>query len=327
MITLGHGAGGRLTHDLIERHFIAKLANPYLSELLDSGIVDDIALTTDAYVVSPICFPGGDIGRLAVCGTVNDLAMVGAEPLGLTAAFVLEEGLSEMLLERVVSSMAEAAREAGVAVVSGDTKVVPKGACDQMFITTAGAGRLTEGFRPNPSAIQCGDSIILSGTIADHGMAVMAARQNLAISGNLESDSAPLNGLVSDLREFGSEVRALRDPTRGGVATTLNELARASGTTMLLNETAIPIHPATLTTCELLGIDPLHVANEGKLIAVVSREVTDIVLEALRRHKRGQSAACIGGVQKGRPRVLLETAYGTQRIVRVPDGEILPRIC
>jgi hydrogenase expression/formation protein HypE len=327
MITLGHGAGGRLMQQLIEAHFLSKLKSVALTARLDSGIVDDLALTTDAYVVSPIFFPGGDIGRLAVCGTVNDLAMVGAKPIGLTAAFILEEGLEKAVLDRVVSSMAAAAEEAGVEVVSGDTKVVPRGACDKMFITTAGVGRVHDGFTPRPTEIRPGDRVVVSGSIADHGMAVMASRQELSISGDLESDVAPLNGMVEALRPLGRAVRALRDPTRGGVASAVNEMAEASGCELTLRETDIPVRSATVTACELFGIDPLHVANEGKLIAVVSKDATREALGLLRAHPFGRNAAVIGAVQKGKPRVVLETAIGARRILRAPQGEILPRIC
>jgi hydrogenase expression/formation protein HypE len=327
MITLGHGAGGQLTRRLIESCFLPELNNPALSALLDAAVLDDLALTTDAYVVSPIFFPGGDLGRLALSGTVNDLAMVGARPLGIAAAFILEEGLDEDVLHRVVRAMAAAAEEAGVKVVAGDTKVVPRGACDGLFITTSGVGRLSPDFRPNPGNIRPGDAVIVSGTIADHGMGVMTARQGLSISGDITSDVAPLNTLVDALRPFGKHIRALRDPTRGGLAATANELAEACGATIALREAAIPIRPATNTACELLGIDPLHVANEGKLVAVVSDEVKNDVIQALRDHPLGRNAALIGEVAPGQPRVELDTALGTRRVVRLPEGEILPRIC
>lgn len=327
MITLGHGAGGQLTRRLIETCFVEKLQNPTLSALLDSAVLGDVALTTDAYVVSPLFFPGGDLGRLAVAGTVNDLAMVGARPLGLAAAFILEEGLPRATLDRVVQSMADTAAEAGVEVVTGDTKVVPRGACDQIFITTSGVGRLTADFRPEPGAVQEGDAVIVSGTIADHGMAVMSAREGLTISGDVKSDVAPLCGLVDALRPFGANVRALRDPTRGGIAATVGELAEAAGATIVLSEPRLPIGSATNTACELFGIDPLHVANEGKLIAVVANDAADDVLDALRAHPLGRDAQLIGAVVPGKTRVELETALGTRRVVRVPQGEILPRIC
>ncbi len=327
MITLGHGAGGLLTRRLIETRFLSRLKSPVLSSLLDSAVLGDLALTTDAYVVSPMVFPGGDLGRLALCGTVNDLAMVGATPVGIAAAFILEEGLSEETLDEMVRSMAEAAEEARVEVVAGDTKVVPRGACDGMFITTSGVGRLHESFSPRPSAITPGDAILVSGTIADHGMAVMCAREGLSISGDVMSDVAPLNHLVNRLRGFSSGIRALRDPTRGGLAATANELAEAGGLTLVLQEPAIPVRPSTRTACELFGIDPLHVANEGKLVAVVSEDVKDNVLRTLRSHPFGRDAALIGRVVSGKPRVELDTALGTRRIVRLPQGEILPRIC
>ena len=327
MITIGHGAGGRMTRRLIEDHFLPHFNNPVLSELTDAAVLGDIAITTDAYVVTPRFFPGGDLGRLAVSGTVNDLAMAGATPLGLTASFILEEGLPLEELDRIVASMSETAKEAGVIIVTGDTKVVPRGACDGMFITTSGVGHVHPEFAPSPKQIVEGDAVILSGTLADHGTAVMAARQKLSIAGDLRSDTAPIADLVFALRDAGIQVHALRDPTRGGVAESLNEMAEAARATVVLEENRLPIRPAVRALSELLGIDPLHVANEGKLLALVPGDQADAALTALRGRPLGREAACIGTVEAGKPRLLLTTALGTRRIIRLPEGEILPRIC
>lgn len=327
MITMGHGAGGRLTRQLIEKHFVSRFDNPALADLKDAAVLEDIAVTTDAYVVTPRFFPGGDLGRLAVSGTVNDLAMVGAVPIGLTAAFILEEGLPLEEVDRIAQSMADTAREANVHIVSGDTKVVARGACDGMFITTSGVGRMVPGFSPDPKSIAAGDAVIVSGTIADHGMAVMAARRDLSITGDLQSDTAPIACLVEKLRETGIHVHALRDPTRGGVAESLNEMAEAARASIVIDEEKLPVRPATRMACELLGIDPLHVANEGKLLAVVKAADLQSALTALRAHPLGRDAVCIGFVEPGKPRLVLTTALGTRRIVRMPEGEILPRIC
>jgi hydrogenase expression/formation protein HypE len=327
MITIGHGAGGRLSRALIKDHFLTAFDNPVLSDLQDAAVLADMAITTDAYVITPRVFPGGDLGRLAVSGTVNDLAMAGAVPLGLTAAFILEEGLSLSELDRVVRSMADTAKEAEVEIVAGDTKVVPRGACDAIFITTAGIGRLAPGFRPHTSRVAPGDVVIVSGTVADHGMAVMTARQHLSVSGSLESDVAPIACLVTALREADIQVHALRDPTRGGIASSLNEFAESAGGTIVLDEASIPINPGTKTACELLGIDPLHVANEGKLLAVVPADDAKRALQSLKHHPLGRAAAVIGRVESGKPRLVLETVLGTRRIVRLPEAELLPRIC
>ncbi len=327
MITLGHGAGGLLTRKLVEDHFVSKFNNEALSDLKDAAVLGDIAVTTDAYVVTPRFFPGGNLGRLAVAGTVNDLAMVGAIPLGLTASFILEEGFQEDELDRIVDAMAATAKEANVHIVSGDTKVVPKGACDGMFITTSGVGRMVRGFTPDPKRIEAGDAIIVSGTIADHGMAVMAARESLSISGDLKSDTAPLAGLVDLLRVSGIDVHALRDPTRGGVAASLNEMAEAAGVSIVIEESRLPVRPSTRMACELLGIDPLHVANEGKFIAIVGPRDASKTVELLRSHPLGKDAVCLGAAESGKGRLILQTPLGTRRVIRLPEGEILPRIC
>ncbi|MBW2275876.1 MAG: hydrogenase expression/formation protein HypE [Deltaproteobacteria bacterium] len=327
MITLAHGAGGRLTRRLVEEHFLPRLQNPALAALGDSAIVGDLALTTDSYVVTPRFFPGGDIGRLAVCGTVNDLVVAGAEPVGLTAGFVLEEGLALDELDRVVESMAAAAEEAGVSVVAGDTKVVQRGACDGLFVNTAGVGRVAPGFGPAPDGARAGDVVLLNGTIGDHGMAVLACREGLPIEGDLTSDVAPLCGMVRALRDANIDVHAMRDPTRGGLAGALIELAQASNQRVVIEERAIPLRPSVRAACELTGIDPLHVANEGKLIAIVPADQAAAALEILRADTLGASAAIIGRVEEGDPGLEMMTTLGGRRGVQMPLGEILPRIC
>ena len=327
MITLAHGAGGRLSRRLVEERFLPRFENPALEALGDSAIVGELAITTDSYVVSPRFFPGGDIGRLAVCGTVNDLAVAGAEPIGLTAGFVLEEGLELEELDRVVESMAAAAEEAGVPVVAGDTKVVQRGACDGLFVNTAGVGRLRPGFTPAPDGARVGDAVLVSGTIGDHGMAVLACREGLPIEGDLASDVAPLNGLVRALESARVDVHAMRDPTRGGLAGALIELARAAGVRVVIDEPAIPLRPSVRSACELTGIDPLHVANEGKLVAFVPADRADDALSAMRADPLGAEAAIIGRVEEGEPGLELVTALGGRRGVHLPLGEILPRIC
>jgi len=327
MITMAHGAGGRASRRLVEEHFLYRLGNPTLAALGDSAVVGDLAITTDTYVVTPRFFPGGDIGRLAVCGTVNDLAVAGAEPIGLTAGFVLEEGLAVEELDRVVESMAAAATEAGVEVVAGDTKVVQRGACDGMFVNTAGVGRLGPRLRPAPDGARVGDAVLVSGSLGDHGMAVLACRAGLPLRGDLASDVAPLIGLTRALRDAGIDVHTMRDPTRGGAAGALIELARAAGVRVVIDEPALPVRPAVRAACELTGIDPLHVANEGKLIAFVPQDQAAAALSVLRANPLGSAAAVIGRVEEGDPGVELNTALGGRRSVRLPLGEVLPRIC
>jgi hydrogenase expression/formation protein HypE len=317
-ITLAHGAGGRLSHQLVQEHFLPRLSNAVLGELTDAAVIGDLALTTDGYVVTPRFFPGGDLGRLAVCGTVNDLAMVGAEPLALTAGFILEEGLPLEELDRIVDSMAAASRETGVPVVAGDTKVVARGACDGIFITTSGVGRLTPELRPAPSKARPGDVVILSGTMADHGMAVMASREGLRLEGDLRSDVAPVLGLVRALRRAGVEVHALRDPTRGGVAQSLLEIAGAARIGIVLQQRALPIRPPVAAACELFGIDPLYVANEGKLLCFVPEADADRALAALRAEPLGASAVAIGVAEPGEGTVAIATTLGARRLVRMP---------
>jgi len=330
LITLAHGAGGKATRDLVEALFVAELGNDALGALGDSALVpgaERLALTTDSYVVRPLEFPGGDIGELAVNGTVNDLAVSGARPLWLTAGFVLEEGLPVATLRRVVESMARAARAAGVAVVAGDTKVVERGKADGLYVTTSGAGAVPAGLELGPAQVRPGDRVLLTGSLADHGMAVMVARGDVALEAPIESDTAPVHELTAALLAVG-DVRWMRDPTRGGLATALNELADGSEFAVVLDESALPVRPAVYAACELLGIDPLYVANEGKLVAVVAPELADAALAAVRRHPLGADAALVGEIRpEPRGLVLLETALGGSRIVDMLVGDPLPRIC
>jgi hydrogenase expression/formation protein HypE len=331
-IELAHGSGGRLTHELIERLFSRYFSNPYLDLLGDAAVLPEqqgrLALTTDSYVVRPIFFPGGDIGKLAVCGTVNDLSMVGSLPLYLTAGFILEEGLPYSDLERIVSSMAETAEKAGVKIVAGDTKVVERGSADKIFINTAGVGWLREGIDLSPGSILQGDRILISGSIGDHGMAILSQREGLEFSSPLVSDCAPLNGLVQTLLGGHQEIRAMRDPTRGGLVTSLIELARDSRLGFEIDETNVPVHEGVRAACELLGLDPFYVANEGKLIAIVSPKEADSVLASMRSHPLGHEARLIGRVVESHPkRVVLKTILGVTRVMEMLVAEQLPRIC
>jgi hydrogenase expression/formation protein HypE len=341
VILLAHGSGGKLGHDLVEQLFVRYFDNPPLLQLDDSAVVPiparqstaapaRIALSTDSYVVSPLFFPGGDIGRLAVCGTVNDLSMSGARPLWLSAGFIIEEGLPFADLERIVSSMAATARQADVQIVTGDTKVVDRGSADKLFINTAGVGLLPAGVEIGGDRAQPGDSVILSGTIGDHGMTIMTQREGLQFDSPLASDCAPLGDLVAGLLAAlpPGAVHCLRDPTRGGLATALNELAGRSAVGIEFDETAIPVREAVRGACELLGLDPLYVANEGKLVAIVAPESAQAALEAFHTHDYGQDAVVIGQVTAAHPgRVVQCTALGARRIVDMIVGEQLPRIC
>jgi len=330
-ILLAHGSGSRLSHDLIEKNFLPALTNPLLARLDDSAVFDlsgRLAFTTDSYVVSPIFFPGGDIGRLAVCGTVNDLSMSGAMPLYLSLSFIIEEGLTIGELKRVVGSIKAAAQEAGVNVVTGDTKVVNRGSADKLFINTAGIGLIPEGVDISGANARVGDKIILSGTIGDHGIAVMSQREGLKFSVPVQSDCAPLNKLVSEMLEASRRIHCLRDPTRGGLATTLNEFARQSPVGIRIEEDRIPIRDGVRGACELLGFDPLYVANEGKLIAIVPPDDAGKILTKMKRNKYGADSVVIGEVtddHKGR--VILKTRLGASRILDMLSGELLPRIC
>jgi len=334
-IVLGHGSGGKLTADLIDKIFLPAFRNPTLDKLDDQAVLTiggaRLAFTTDSFVVTPIFFPGGDIGRLSIHGTVNDLAMSGARPLYLSAAFILEEGLAVDDLRRVVESMRAAAAEAGVQLVTGDTKVVNRGKGDQIFITTTGIGVIEHDVSISADRACLGDKIILSGYIGDHGMTIMSQREGLEFESAIASDCAPLNGLVAAMLAVSPAnnfIHTLRDPTRGGVATTLNEIAKHANLGMMLDERTIPVRESVKGACEVLGLDPLYVANEGKLLALVVPEIADAVLERMRQHRLGQDAAIIGEVvETHRGMVLMKTEIGGTRVLDVMFGEQLPRIC
>jgi hydrogenase expression/formation protein HypE len=330
-VILGHGSGGTLSRDLLNRLFLPELGKAAPRALDDSAVVtidgQRYALTTDSHVVSPLFFPGGDIGRLAICGTINDLAMVGAAPVALTCGFVLEEGLSFDVLQRVVASMKAAAEEAGVHIAAGDTKVVQKGSADQLFINTSGMGKIPEGINISGTNAKEGDVVIISGTIGDHGIAVLSAREGLGFETTLESDVAPLNHLIQAMIGAG-EIHVLRDPTRGGLATSLVEISEQSNVTIELHEQTLPFKPAVKAACEMLGFDPLYVANEGKLVAFVKESDADKVFDVMRRTKYGEDATVIGKViGTGKSQVRLKTAIGGTRLVDMLPGEMLPRIC
>jgi hydrogenase expression/formation protein HypE len=334
-IVLGHGSGGRLSANLLRDVFLPLFSNPVLDRLDDQAVLEiggaQLAFTTDSFVVKPLFFPGGDIGSLAVHGTVNDLAMGGATPLYLSAAFIIEEGFPLETLGRVAASMAEAAGAAGVTIVTGDTKVVERGKGDGVFINTTGIGIVPKGVRLSASQARPGDVVILSGSIGDHGTAIMASREGLEFETTIVSDSAPLHRLVADMLAVSSstaDLRCLRDPTRGGLSSTLNEIAEASGVSIEIEEKKIPVHEEVRGACELLGLDPLYVANEGKLVAIVAPDSADAVLAAMRRNRRGEEAAVIGTVGQGHPGlVTMRTAFGSSRIVDLLPGDQLPRIC
>lgn len=332
-IVLGHGSGGKMSHDLIDHLFRQSFENPVLAAGNDAGVVHvgnatRLAISTDSHVVWPLFFPGGDIGRLAVCGTVNDLSMMGARPLYLTAGFILEEGLDMALLARVVASMQSAAAEADVRIIAGDTKVVERGKADGLYINTAGMGELIhDGFIAGDKA-QPGDSVIVSGPIGDHGIAVLAARGELGFEADVESDVAPLNHLVEAMVDASDHIHVMRDPTRGGVATTLNEIARQSNVAIVLDENAIPVRPSVIAASEMLGFDPLYIANEGRLLVIVAPTDVEAVLAAMRSTRYGEEATVIGRVQATpQRRVLLKTSIGSTRVVDMLAGEMLPRIC
>ncbi len=331
-ILLDHGAGGRASHELLQRVFARHLANPVLESLDDAAVVEvesgRLAISTDTFVVDPLFFPGGNIGSLAVHGTVNDLACRGARPRWLTAGFVLEEGLPVAVLEEVVAAMAEAARACGVLVVAGDTKVVGRGQADKLFINTAGVGVIPPGVELGAHLARPGDAVLVSGSMGDHGVTILAAREGLGLEVPLVSDSAPLHQMAQALIQACPGLHVLRDPTRGGLATTLNEIAAASGVAIELTEAAIPVREAVAGACELLGLDPLYLANEGKLIAVVVPEAAEAALQTMRAHPAGAEAAVIGRVEEGPAgRVWMNTAVGGRRILDMLAGEPLPRIC
>ncbi|HEY1658443.1 MAG TPA: hydrogenase expression/formation protein HypE [Candidatus Sulfotelmatobacter sp.] len=331
-IILSHGSGGKLTEQLIERLFLPAFSNPLLDKLDDQAVLhingSRLAFTTDSFVVTPIFFPGGDIGHLAVNGTVNDLAMSGAKPLYLAAAFILEEGLPISDLRRVIDSMSEAARNSGVQLVTGDTKVVNRGKGDKVFIATTGIGVIERPVNISASRAQPGDKIILSGYIGDHGMAILSRRENLEFEGTIESDCAALHTLVDDMLAITNDIHSLRDPTRGGVATVLHEIASRSQVGMLLDETEIPVRDTVRGACEILGLDPLYVANEGKLIAIVSANFAEPIVEKMKTNSLGRDARIIGAVTGDHPgMVLMKTEIGGTRVLDTLFGEQLPRIC
>ena len=332
-VQLGHGSGGKMSAALLREHFLPLLDNPVLAELGDAAVVDiaagQIAITTDTFVVTPLEFPGGNIGSLAVHGTLNDLAMMGARPLYLTAGFVLEEGLPFEVLDRVVAAMSAAAKDAGVPLVAGDTKVVEKGKADGVFINTSGVGQRRAGFTPGPAGARPGDAVIVSGPIGRHGIAIMSAREGLSFDVQVESDAATLFPLVEVLREAtGGDVHALRDPTRGGVASALNEIAAQSKVGVELEEDALPVPGPVVAACEMLGLDPMYVANEGIFVAFVPAARAEAAVTALRSHPLGREARIIGRASDAHPGlVVLRTRIGGTRVVDMLPGDQLPRIC
>jgi hydrogenase expression/formation protein HypE len=335
IVTLAQGSGGQMGHELV-RSIVDIFDDPILDELEDAalapfdeeGCAGRVVFTTDSYVVRPLFFPGGDIGKLAVCGTINDLAMRGAVPLYLSAGFILEEGLPLADLKRIVASMAQVAHQAGVRIVTGDTKVVERGSADKLFLNTAGVGVVPPDVHISASAARPGDVIILSGAVGDHGLAIMTQREGLRFESPLRSDCAPLHTLVQAMLGASSRIHTLRDPTRGGLATTLNELADQSGVGMRVEETSIPIHEPVRAASELLGLDPLYVANEGKLVAIVEAADAQNILQTMRAHPQGREAAIIGEVvDEHVGRVAMRTILGTHRLLDMLASEQLPRIC
>jgi hydrogenase expression/formation protein HypE len=331
-VLLGHGSGGRLSAELLQKVFLPAFTNPTLNGLNDQALLYvngvRLAFTTDSFVVKPLFFPGGDIGSLAVNGTINDLAVGGAEPLYLSIAFILEEGLPLETLQKVVASVGRAAQEAGVAVVTGDTKVVEKGKGDGLFINTSGIGRVPPGINLSADQARPGDAIILSGSIGDHGITILSQREGLEFESPIVSDCAALHTLVAAMLEASPAIRCMRDPTRGGLSSALNEIAAQSRVGMELNESAIPVQEAVRGACELLGLDPLYVANEGKLVAIVDEFQAERIVAAMRAHPLGKQARVIGRVTDAHPGlVTLRTSFGTTRIVDMLSGDQLPRIC
>jgi hydrogenase expression/formation protein HypE len=329
-ILLGHGSGGKLMHDLIKK-YIAPVFE--ISTLMDSAIIninhsDKIAITTDSYTVSPIFFPGGDIGDLAINGTVNDLSVVGAKPLYLTVSFILEEGFPISDFERILKSISKSAKEANVKIVAGDTKVVDKGKGDGIFINTSGIGIVPDGVELSPLKIEVGDKVLISGSIGNHGIAVMAERNGFTFEPPVLSDTRPLNRIINEImKNFASSIKIMRDPTRGGVATTLKELAMDSGKDITIYESSIPLYDTVKGACELLGLDPLYVANEGIFVAIVESQKAEEILELMKDHPFGKESAIIGEVTGSEGKVLLKTSIGGTRLVDMLQGEQLPRIC
>ena len=330
-VLLAHGSGGKLSQELIEKKLAGKFPNPILDRFDDSAAIDfkgRLAFTTDSYTVSPIFFPGGDIGKLAVCGTVNDITTGGAKPLYLSLALIIEEGFPFTELDRIIASIAKAAEEASVSIVTGDTKVVNQGSADKIFINTAGIGKIAEDTNISGCNAKEGDKIIISGSLGDHGIAIMAQREGLSFSTPIASDCAPLNSLVADILDVAKNVHVLRDPTRGGLATTLNEIAKQSAVGITIEENKLPIKEAVRAACELLGLDPLYVANEGKMIVILPPEEAEKALAAMKKNRYGTDSTIIGEVILGQAgRVTMKTLMGTNRIVDMLSGELLPRIC
>jgi len=331
-ILLGHGSGGKLSHQLIEEVFLPYFSEDTLYKMDDAAVLEypgnGLVFSTDSYVVDPIEFPGGDIGKIAVCGTVNDISMMGARPLFLSAGFIIEEGFSIEVLHRILTSMKNAALEAGVRIVTGDTKVVPRGAADKLFINTAGVGLPMAEKLPSGAGAKPGDQIIINGPIAEHGITVMATREGLEMDLSIKTDSAPLNHLVREIMAVSGEIHVMRDPTRGGIATTLNEIARQSEMAINIDENQLPITPEVSSACEILGLDPLYIANEGKILVFCSQDDTPRILEIMHKNKYGGAARVIGTVrEEPRRKVILKTAIGGQRLIDMLAGEQLPRIC
>ncbi|MBT3379491.1 MAG: hydrogenase expression/formation protein HypE [Lentisphaerae bacterium] len=330
-VMLAHGGGGELMQQLIHTVLLPALGNSP-GTLSDSAVLDApgqrLAFTTDSYVVKPLFFHGGDIGRLAVCGTVNDLAVCGGSPIALSLGMIIAEGTPGEVVQRIAESVGVAAREAGVPVVTGDTKVVERGAADGVFLNTSGIGLVPESVLLSPTSCESGDAVIVSGAIGDHGIAIMSEREGLSFESPVVSDVAPLNHMIADVLAVPEGIRCMRDATRGGVAAVLNELAVASGVCIRIEESAVPVHPAVHGACDLLGLDPFEVANEGKVVVVCSGERAERAVQVMRRHTAGAEAAIVGQVEDGRAgRVLLQTPIGGDRILDMPYGEQLPRIC
>jgi len=332
-ILLGHGSGGRLMHGLIQELFLPKLSNPILRQLTDSAVLDlggkRLAFTTDSFVVSPLFFKGADIGKLAICGTVNDLVMLASQPKFISLAMIIEEGLDYKILERIVDSIALHARKEKVYIATGDLKVVEKGACDKIFINTSGVGVILRNRKLSPKLIKPDDGIILTGKIAEHGLSVLAGRKGINLDFNIKSDCNSLSVLLLPILKQGYEIKFMRDPTRGGLATTLNEIADASGFGIMIEEEKIPVSSKVKAACELLGLDPLYIANEGKAVLVVSKKHAPLVLKQLRKHPLGRNASVIGRVIRSpKKKVFLKTVVGTERIIDMLTSEnLLPRIC
>jgi hydrogenase expression/formation protein HypE len=330
-VLLAHGSGGKLSHDLIKNHLFPVLANPILERMDDSAVFDinsRVAFTTDSFVVNPIFFPGGDIGKLAVCGTVNDLSMMGAQPTFLSLAFILEEGLAFDELDKIMDSIRRAAEESGVKIVTGDTKIVEHGKADKVYINTSGIGLVPQGVDISGANARPGDKIILSGSLGDHGIAVLAQRQSLRLKVPVESDCAPLNAMVKEILQFKQGIRSMRDPTRGGLATTLNEMAEQSQCSFRIYEDKIPVKESVNAACNMLGLDPLYIANEGKMVVIAAPGKAEEIAALMRKNIYGRDSVIIGEVLEGHPgRVVIKNRLGTSRVIEMLNGELLPRIC